>query len=743
MFKTCGQAKKACMHEKNERGVIFMKKFGTRLISAVLAGCMMTSVLPVSAFALEGSTEFERTVSAQENSDAPAEPSGEVAAACPLTGGETIINNDFIKANGNVYSMSDAYTEDGAYKEGIVIDTDYDVIINVTGETTFDKGGHSHNNDYATFITVRNAKSVTVNAEGQTIKTVEGLAYNRCFYAADTFTGTAVLNGGNYNWQCDDISACYLLGGNWTFDDLTLKTFRCAIETDKGANVTVNGGSYDCHDSTSATFWIQNSPNSSFENVTASGAGWVLNAIDNSVVNVDGGSYSRTYKEDVRWKDRPTLRVANNATLNVTDAEVTGTYCDVFVTGATANLVGGTYTNTNQYLNLGYESPALKVWNGGTLSVNGATVDCRGGNAAISSGEPAGSDYDDQAGGNLVVENCTIKNSEYGIYLGWGSNASAELKSAKFEGTDSDIYLASGKEITISDTFTTPATIKVADPKEGRQLTVAGNANKLHLVGQNESYRVAYDKAQHYYYLTQRAPGYTLTAKDATATIKVGGVDTKVDPNDEIYEGTPVTLTADPAPDGQKFAGWTGIVILNGVVQNEMNDLLSFPNEEDHTTANFEMPKGNVTVRAVYEAVDPVEPPVDPVDPVDPVGPVDPVLPGVIIGGAVILGAYETGTGIYRLMNMQGLPLPSDRIELAELVWERAGKPEPQNMTDENLYADIDAADTDAQKAAHWMVEQELMKFDEDNNKFHPCFPVSKLRVCLTWQNAKDKGLID
>lgn len=717
-----------------------MKKFGTRLISAVLAGCMMTSVLPVSAFALEGSTEFERTVSAQENSDAPAEPSGEAAAACPLTGGE-IINNDFIKANGNVYSMSDAYTEDGAYKEGIVIDTDYDVIINVTGETTFDKGGHSHNNDYATFITVRNAKSVTVNAEGQTIKTVEGLAYNRCFYAADTFTGTAVLHGGNYNWQCDDISACYLLGGDWTFNDLTMNAVLRAIETD-GANVTVNRGSYGCSYSTSATFWIQNSTYSSFNYVTASGEGWVLNAIDNSVVDVVGGSYSRN-PDAQTYKDRPTLRVANNATLNVRDADVTGTYCDVFVLNATANLFGGTYTNTNQYP--GCKSPALKVWNGGTLNVNGATVECMGDNAAISSGEPAGSYYHYKYGdgGKLVVENCTIKNSKYGIYLGRGSSTSAELKSATFENNESDIYLESGKKITISDTFTTPATIKVADPEEGRQLTVAGNANKLHLVGQNESYRVAYDKAQHYYYLTQRAPGYTLTAKDATATIKVGGVDTKVDPNDEIYEGTPVTLTADPAPDGQKFAGWAGIVILNGVVQNEMNDLLSFPNEEDHTTANFEMPKGNVTVRAVYEAVDPVEPPVDPVDPVDPVGPVDPVLPGVIIGGAVILGAYETGTGIYRLMNMQGLPLPSDRIELAELVWERAGKPEPQNMTDEDLYADIDAADTDAQKAAHWMVEQELMKFDEDNNKFHPCFPVSKLRVCLTWQNAKDKGLID
>lgn len=705
-----------------------MKKFGTRLISAVLAGCMMTSVLPVSAFALEGSAEFEGNVSAQENSDAPAEPSGEVAAACPLTGGETI-NKKFIEEHGGskVYSIS------GTYTEGIVIDAeDEDVVINVTGETTFEKSGNK--DDCANFITVRNAKSVTVNAEGQTIKTAEGLAFNRCFYAENSFTGTAVLNGGIYNWPCDDIAACYLCGGDWTFNNLTMNAVLRAIETDR-ANVTVNGGSYDCSYSTSATFWIQNSPNSSFNYVTASGEGWVLNAIDNSVVDGVGGSYSRN-PDAQTYKDRPTLRVANNATLNVRDADVTGTYCDVFVTNATANLFGGTYTNTNQYS--GCKSPALKVWNGGTLNVNGATVECKGGNAAISSGEPAGSkhcydQYDN--GGKLVVENCTIKNSKYGIYLGPDSSTSAELKSATFENNESDIYLESDKEITISDTFTTPATIKVADPKEGRQLTVAGNANKLNLVGQND-YRVAYDKAQHYYYLTNLEPGYTLTPEGATATIKNGDDVIELTPNDEIAKGTPVTLTAHDG-DGLEFAGWT--VTVNGVVQSDPHD--SLPNwKENQTTATFDMPAGDVTVRAVYEAVDPVEPPVDPVDPV---GPVDPVLPGVIIGGAVILGAYETGTGIYRLMNMQGLPLPSDRIELAELVWERAGKPEPQNMTDEDLYADIDAADTDAQKAAHWMVEQELMKFDEDNNKFHPCFPVSKLRVCLTWQNAKDKGLID
>lgn len=706
-----------------------MKKFGTRLISAVLAGCMMTSVLPVSAFALEGSTEFERTVSAQENSDAPAEPSGE---GYPLpTDSATTINKDFIADHGKVYSMS------GTYTEGIVIDAeDEDVVINVTGETTFDKGGNR--DDCANFITVRNAKSVTVNAEGQTIKTAEGRNYSRCFYAENTFTGTAVLHGGTYNEQCGRVAACYLCGGNWTFDNLTMYAVERAIETDKGANVTVEGGTYNCHDSTSSTFLIQNSTNSSFNGVTASGAGWVLNAV-NSWVNVVGGSYSSNEGVQV-YKDRPTLRAAKGATLNVTNADVTGTYCDVFVIDATANLFGGTYTNTNQYTNqdpnLNCTSPALKVWNGGTLSVNGAVVDCTGGNAAISSGEPKGSkhyyDYDD--GGKLVVENCTIKNSQYGIYLGWGSSTSAELKSATFENNESDIYLESGKKITISDTFTTPATIKVADPKEGRQLTVAGNANKLNLVGQND-YRVAYDKAQHYYYLTNLEPGYTLTAEGATATIKKGDDVIELAPNDEIAKGTPVTLTAHDG-DGLEFAGWT--VTVNGVVQSDPHD--SLPNwKENQTTATFDMPEGDVKVRAEYNVVDPVEP----VDPVNPVDPVDPVLPGVIIGGAVILGAYETGTGIYRLMNMQGLPLPSNRIELAELVWERAGKPEPQNMTDENLYADIDADDTDAQKAAHWMVEQELMKFDEDNNKFHPCFPVSKLRVCLTWQNAKDKGLID
>ena len=113
-------------------------------------------------------------------------------------------------------------------------------------------------------------------------------------------------------------------------------------------------------------------------------------------------------------------------------------------------------------------------------------------------------------------------------------------------------------------------------------------------------------------------------------------------------------------------------------------------------------------------------------------------LSAVVVGAAAGAIIYEAGTGIYRVINMPGIPMPSDRIELAELLWEHAGKPEPVSTA---LYSDIDEGDTDAQKAAHWAVEQDLMKDNSEKNTFNPHFPVSKLRTCLTWNAAKEKGL--
>ena len=191
-----------------------------------------------------------------------------------------------------------------------------------------------------------------------------------------------------------------------------------------------------------------------------------------------------------------------------------------------------------------------------------------------------------------------------------------------------------------------------------------------------------------------------------------------------------VHLTA-TAP-GQHFISWT--VKVNGV---EQDPTFLKPDADDPTKVTFTMPDANVEVTATF-AEDPIPEP-DPVGPSD-TGNIQGAISAVVVGAAAGVIAYEAGTGIYRVINMPGIPMPSNRIELAELLWEHAGKPEPVSTA---LYSDIDEGDTDAQKAARWAVEQDLMKDDADNNKFHPAFPVSKLRTCLTWNAAKEKGLFD
>lgn len=648
-----------------------MKKFGTRLISAVLAGCMMASVLPASAFAA-GRTGSETGVSAQAS-----ENQGRI-----LEDGEEITES-------GTYSMS------GPYTETVTINVpDGNVVINITGPVVNSNLGRTDN-----ALLIRNGTVTINNLQNNEFSVTSG----RCI-RVDVSTGakaTVTMNGGIY--KSSGIETLFNFYGTVYLHDVT------------------SFSEYD-------------------------------NALNNwGTAYVYGGKYESKSSAPAVYNRTGTSRIELNDDVEVSNESG----CPVWNVG-TADINGGCYTSKSTSLCINTTANSTTNIRGGTFEGMG-TVICNRGKMTIdetkgkteirvagNQTELPRSGVRTEANAITDIDSATIENAQYGI---WNKENALRvtLKDAAFKDNENDVYLEAGQYITIEDTFTDTATVKVADSPivTPRQITTADatGQEKLDLVSndkdaEGKTYFVAYDAVNNYRYLIPRT-GYTVDAESAKATVDGTTVLDKVT---QVPVGTPVTLTADPAPDGQKFAVW--FVKVNGVVQNDLRDLLTFPNEEDQTKAILKMPEGDVTVKAMYEAVDPVEP-VDPVDPVDPVAPVDPVLPGVIIGGAVILGAYETGTGIYRLMNMQGIPLPSNRIELAELVWERAGKPEPQNMTDEDLYADIDAADTDAQKAAHWMVEQELMKFDEDNNKFHPCFPVSKLRVCLTWQNAKDKGLID
>ena len=215
-------------------------------------------------------------------------------------------------------------------------------------------------------------------------------------------------------------------------------------------------------------------------------------------------------------------------------------------------------------------------------------------------------------------------------------------------------------------------------------------------------------------------------------TANIEGSDASVPSGSTVPVGETVHLTA-IAPEGQHFTGWT--VKVGG--EEQKADTFLTPDKNDPPKATFTMPSKNVEVTANF-AEDSIPEP-DPVGPSD-TGNIQGAISAVVIGAAAGAIIYEAGTGIYRVINMPGIPMPSNRIELAELLWEHAGKPEPVSTA---LYSDIDEGDTDAQKAARWAVEQDLMKDDADNNKFHPAFPVSKLRTCLTWNAAKEKGLFD
>lgn len=218
-----------------------------------------------------------------------------------------------------------------------------------------------------------------------------------------------------------------------------------------------------------------------------------------------------------------------------------------------------------------------------------------------------------------------------------------------------------------------------------------------------------------------------------TATIEGSDASVPSDSTVPVPKNKIVHLTAN-VPDGQHFISWT---VLVGGEEQKADTFLKTPDADDPTKVTFTMPNADVEVAATF-ADDPIPEP-DPVGPSD-TGNIQGAISAVVVGAAAGAIIYEAGTGIYRVINMPGIPMPSNRIELAELLWEHAGKPEPVSTA---LYSDIDEGDTDAQKAARWAVEQDLMKDDADNNKFHPAFPVSKLRTCLTWNAAKEKGLFD
>ena len=111
----------------------------------------------------------------------------------------------------------------------------------------------------------------------------------------------------------------------------------------------------------------------------------------------------------------------------------------------------------------------------------------------------------------------------------------------------------------------------------------------------------------------------------------------------------------------------------------------------------------------------------------------------VVAGAAAATGAvYYFGTGAYlKSVLPEDVAIPTNRQQLADLLWQQAGKPEPQSSV---LYADISAEASDSQKAARWCVEQGLLK--DSGETFKPSTYTFRAQVIKAWNDAKDKGLV-
>ena len=106
----------------------------------------------------------------------------------------------------------------------------------------------------------------------------------------------------------------------------------------------------------------------------------------------------------------------------------------------------------------------------------------------------------------------------------------------------------------------------------------------------------------------------------------------------------------------------------------------------------------------------------------------------VIVGGAAVWGGYEIATRVI-LHNIlpEGAEIPTNRGQLALLVWNTAGRPEPVNTP---AFADV--ADADTAKAAQWCVEQGIMEA-KTAETFKPEGWTPKLKVIEVWNKAFPK----
>ena len=727
-----------------------MRKKSTRLLSAALAVCMMLSVLPVGAFAAEpGAEEQENGASAQAEEDAVAID----ATNFPDGAFRQYVADNFDKDKDGALNQ----TERNAVKE---------IRISNSGCTSL-QGLKYFSKLTDLFCSDNNLTELDVS-ENPELKRL--ICYNNSLTSLNLNKNTKLesLNCNKNKLTVLDLrenkSLWWLRCNNNCLTSLDLRNNPKIRDLQVGFQryqiLANDDRTYDLHQ-LPGKFELDGVTTGSWKGGTVDPATWILKANSTTVTydyEVDDGGFEFSVTLDVHWHNYQWEHDGTKHRKVCTTANCPGLTADQEAEGPHI------YTNAKDIdcNTCGYVRPLY------TVTAENATVELE--NEVLAAPVAAGTKVTLTAGDTpegktfhgwklYKVENGTeteiIDETELANLLKNGTETTATLTmpayNVKAEPYYSDIpYNITAVDCTVDkpeapmgDTVTaTRRALKANERFTGWTVTVNGveqDTDTFLTPDKNDPTKATF---------TMPSKNVEVTANFASnptlnPTLRVGdhvtatidGSDTPVPSGSTVPVGETVHLTA-IAPEGQHFTGWT---VKVGGEEQKADTFLKTPDADDPTKVTFIMPDANVEVTATF-ADDPIGP-----DGPDPVGPSDTgniqgAISAVVVGAAAGAIIYEAGTGIYRVINMPGIPMPSNRIELAELLWEHAGKPEPVSTA---LYSDIDEGDTDAQKAARWAVEQDLMKDDADNNKFHPAFPVSKLRTCLTWNAAKEKGLFD
>ncbi len=197
-----------------------------------------------------------------------------------------------------------------------------------------------------------------------------------------------------------------------------------------------------------------------------------------------------------------------------------------------------------------------------------------------------------------------------------------------------------------------------------------------------------------------------------------------------VQPGQTITIEAnEPANENESFHYWK---VENGTSTAFAPTEGSLGSETEKGTEKivFTMPQDGVKLTAVYSIPD--EPP-DPDAGYDASSAAGGAIAAVAVGGAAIWGGYEIATRvILHSVLPEGAAIPANRGQLALLVWNTAGRPEPAGAP---AFADV--ADPDMAKAAQWCTEQGTM--DVKGDCFEPEGWTPKFKVIEVWNKAFPK----